>query len=386
MDSRAHIPALNLEGGDLPMTFDIHQQIFDADGTPLEHEAQEYQDQLIKLFEQSPEGEAISNEGIERGWARLMTILGMKYLGVTPPQMSTHDMHEILFDLIPRKISVPADEAPDIIREFQAFWRFMQREFHLENATACLNVLDEKAAQELKMRMSNPANFGMTKSFIMMGMQRGFDMQSQESLDEWTRIYNAELAAGTGTPIPFPREQTTSPQYLTSHIHILEHPWQSDHKQESRMREEEHPTTRTHSYMPPLDKLLTYTHIKGDNPLPKISYVETFGIGKDDIPELIRMATDDYLRSDDANDFEFTAVLHAIRALGELHAEAAVEPLLSLLNSASEEDIDWIQETLIHAYPEIGPAALPSLEQFLANPSHNNSAHNYVAGIIERNS
>jgi hypothetical protein len=150
------------------------------------------------------------------------------------------------------------------------------------------------------------------------------------------------------------------------------------------LSEEKHPTTRTHSYTPPLDKLLTYTSITGGNPLPKMSYIETFGIGNDNIPELIRMATDEYLRSEDANDFEFTAVLHAIRALGELHAEAAIEPLLSLLNSASEEDIDWIQETLIHAYPEIGPAALPSLEQFLADPSHNDSAHNYVAGIIER--
>jgi hypothetical protein len=150
------------------------------------------------------------------------------------------------------------------------------------------------------------------------------------------------------------------------------------------LNEEEHPTMPTHPYMPPLDKLLTYTSITGGNPLPKMSYIETFGIGNDDIPELIRMATDEYLRSEDANDFEFTAVLHAIRALGELHAEAAIEPLLSLLNSASEEDIDWIQETLIHAYPEIGPASLPFLEQFLADPSHNDHAKNYVAGILQR--
>jgi hypothetical protein len=374
--------------GNLPMTFDIHQQIFDEDGQPLEQEAQDYQDQLVELFDQSPEGEAISNEGIERGWARLMMILGTNNLGVTPPQISAHDMHEILFDLIPRKISVPANEAPDIIREFQAFWRFMQREFHLENATACLNVLNEKAAQELEERMSNPANFGMTKSFIMMGMQRGFDMQSQESIDEWTRTYNAELAAGTGTPIPFPGEQSMSPQYLASHIHILGAPTkpsrQSDDKQESRIAEKAPPTTRTHSYTPPLDKLISYTNIKGDDPLPEISYVETFCIGKDDIPELIRMATDEYLNGDDSNEFEFAAPLHAVRALAELHAEDAIEPLLTLYDKASQNDNEWMLETLVDVFTTIGPATLPSLEQFLADPLHDDSAKNYVTEILEQ--
>ena len=35
------------------MTFDIHQNIFDADGLPLERVARAYQDELIDLFEQS---------------------------------------------------------------------------------------------------------------------------------------------------------------------------------------------------------------------------------------------------------------------------------------------------------------------------------------------
>ena len=368
------------------MTFDIHQQIFDEDGQPLEQEAKEYQDQLVELFEQSPEGEAINDAGIDRGWARLMMILGMNNLGVTPPQMSAHDMHEILFDLIPRKISVPADEAPDIIREFQAFWRFMQREFHLANATACLDVLNEKAAQELKELMSNPANFGVSKSFIMMGMQRGFDMQSQESIDEWMRIYNAELAAGTGTPIPLPGEGGMTRQILASSIHIVgtptESPRQSDNKQKLRIVEDTPPTTRTHSYTPPVDKLLTYTDIEEEDSFPQISYVETFGFGKDDVPKLVRMATDDYLFSDKANEFEASAPLHAVRALTELHAEAAIDPLLSYTDKASQNDYDWMLDLLVDFYLTIGPAALPSLERFLADPSHDNSAQDFAAEIV----
>jgi hypothetical protein len=147
--------------------------------------------------------------------------------------------------------------------------------------------------------------------------------------------------------------------------------------------EEEHPQTQTHPYTPPVDKLLTYTSIKGDDPLPEeISYVEQFGIGPEHIPELIRIATDEYLLSDDANDFEFAAPLHAVRAIAELHAEAAIEPLLATYDKAAQNENEWMLETLMDVYTTIGPAALPALEQFLADSSHHKNAQNYVTEII----
>src|SRR5713226_3122006 len=162
------------------MTFNIHQQVFDRDGMPLEKKANQYKDQLVQLFGQSPEGQALWSEGIEPGWANMLLDFGADYLSLTPPQMSPDDLREILFDLIPRKVSAEADEAPGIIHELQAFWKFLQREFQLENAAACLKVLDDKAIRELKKEMSNPANYGIAKSFVTMGKERGFDMTSEE--------------------------------------------------------------------------------------------------------------------------------------------------------------------------------------------------------------
>ncbi len=75
------------------MTFNIHQQVFDRDGLPLEKKARQYQDDLIQLFEQSPEGQALWNEGIEPGWASMMMDFGIHYLSVTPPQMSPDHVH-----------------------------------------------------------------------------------------------------------------------------------------------------------------------------------------------------------------------------------------------------------------------------------------------------
>jgi len=192
------------------MTFDIYQQVFDRDGMPLEKKARSYQDQLIQLFEQSPEGQALQNEGIEAGWPDMMLEFGMSYLSVTPPQMSPDQLREILFDIFPRKVSASADEAEEIIRELQAFWQFMRREFQLENAAACLKVLDDKAARQLKKEMSDPANFGIAKSFMMMGVERGFDMSSEEGINTWMAAYNTEISAGAGPRIPLPGERSAS--------------------------------------------------------------------------------------------------------------------------------------------------------------------------------
>jgi hypothetical protein len=186
------------------MTFDIHQPVFDkVSGEYLEEAALQYREELETLFEASVEGKTLEDEGIQLGWVDRMMDLGIGYLEVTPARMSAADLRTILFDLIPRKISAPADDAPGAIRELQLFWTFLQREFHLENAAACLKVLKEKGTvQRMQEEMENPANFGMAKSLIMMGMQRGFDMTSQEGLNEWVATYNAEMSAGTGTPIP----------------------------------------------------------------------------------------------------------------------------------------------------------------------------------------
>ncbi len=158
---------------------------------------------------QSPEGQVLRQEGIEPGWADMLLDFSINYLSVTPPQMTAGDLREILFDLVPRKVSTPPDEADGIVRELHAFWTFLQREFHLANAVDCLNVLDEKAARRLKKELDNPANFGIAKSFVMMGLARGFDLSSEESINEWMETYNAELATG-GPRIPLPGEQSAS--------------------------------------------------------------------------------------------------------------------------------------------------------------------------------
>src|SRR5260370_12102331 len=124
--------------------------------------------------------------------------------------MSPGDLREILFDIFPRKVSADADEAPNIIRELQAFWTFLQREFRLDNAADCLKILDDSAVRRLRRDMSDPANFDMAKSIVMMGKARGFDMTTEEGINEWITTYNSEMAAGFGQRAPTPAVPTVS--------------------------------------------------------------------------------------------------------------------------------------------------------------------------------
>jgi hypothetical protein len=178
------------------MEFNIYQDIFKGS----EEEAQNYQDQLLALFNASPEAQLLEDEGIYENWTSMLLGYEIDYLGLTPPQMTKASLRELLFDLIVRKVSAPAEDAPKIIRETQLFWTFLKREFHLKNAAACLEVLNEEAVLKLQRRMSDPDNFDMAKSMVMEGMRRGFDMTTEEGLNQWMNTYNAELLSSPARP------------------------------------------------------------------------------------------------------------------------------------------------------------------------------------------
>ncbi len=185
------------------MSFDIRQQVVDQrTGEVPEELGNAYVDQLGAAFAESPEGFSIRNQGIDLGWVTLAVDYGIRYLGVTPADMSPEDLEEILFDIFPEKVAVKADNAAEIIKEMRAFWRFAQRAYGLENAVDCLDILDDDAIGHLHAAMSDPDNYGMGKSFVMLGKQRGFDTTTNEGLRTWMAVYNAETTqqAKSATP------------------------------------------------------------------------------------------------------------------------------------------------------------------------------------------
>jgi hypothetical protein len=142
----------------------------------------------------------------------------------------------------------------------------------------------------------------------------------------------------------------------------------------------------TTTYTSPVDKLLTLGEPESVLPEKWPDYLE-LGLGPEHIPELIRMAIDHELRNiepeeDEEEDPEFWAPIHAIRALGQLHAEAAIEPLVNLL--AELKDDEWMLEELPSVYGLIGPAAIPALAAYLSDSSHEMYSRSYASnGLVE---
>jgi hypothetical protein len=123
-------------------------------------------------------------------------------------------------------------------------------------------------------------------------------------------------------------------------------------------------TSRKYGYAPPVDQLLTYGENRGYGPDQWPDYL-ALGIGPEQIPDLIRMATDEKLEWADEDSLEVWAPIHAWRTLGQLRAEAAIEPLFSLFTGLYESD--WVTEELPEVFGMIGPAALPILKAAIAD-------------------
>jgi hypothetical protein len=121
------------------------------------------------------------------------------------------------------------------------------------------------------------------------------------------------------------------------------------------------------SYPDPVNKLLTLGAVKSAQPWR--NYRE-LGLGAEHVPELIRMATDPALNQADSTTDEVWAPLHAWRALGQLQASEALEPLLSLLDAGALKMDDWALEDLPETFVLLGPGVMGRLARYLADDRH----------------
>lgn len=95
----------------------------------------------------------------------------------------------------------------------------------------------------------------------------------------------------------------------------------------------------------------------------------SFGLSFEHILALIRIATDiDLINLPDENDPRGWGPIHAWRALGQLQAQEAIQPLLRLFHEV--RDNDWVIEEMPDVFALIGPAAFPALAAYLRNTSY----------------
>ena len=118
------------------------------------------------------------------------------------------------------------------------------------------------------------------------------------------------------------------------------------------------------TYSPPVDQLLSYGDARPSTEWP--DYLK-LGLNQEHVSDLIRMATDEDLHWADSESSEVWALIHAWRALGQMHAEAAIEPLIGLLHRIDEDEDDWVGEELPEVFGMLGSAAIAPLTAYLAD-------------------
>jgi len=133
------------------------------------------------------------------------------------------------------------------------------------------------------------------------------------------------------------------------------------------------------TYTEPVSKLLSYGDCRNFKEWP--DYLE-LGLTREHVPELISMARYAELNRADSDSAEVWAPVHAWRALAELHAEEAIEPLMQLLHE--EDDSDWVGQELPTVFQMIGPPAVPMLAGYLSEDSHGTFARITAANCLER--
>lgn len=172
------------------MAFDIYR-LDDEDYD--EDEVYEYRENLLKLFANSPEGQACAQEDSGMAfWAQVLIDYGHSYTGSTIPLMTEDDVEELLTDVFPRKVSLSAPEdADEALPALIAFWEFLKREYKLANADEILSYLRSVKPAQFKKWMNDSSKFGMAKSFFTMAQSAGFDLSDEKESEAFVNLYNA---------------------------------------------------------------------------------------------------------------------------------------------------------------------------------------------------
>lgn len=322
------------------MSFDIDRlKGLDFYDDVMQAALDKYADDLIALFKESPEGQAyLAIDDEMEYWLYQIMYFGFNYLGTAIPEMTAGSVREIVEDLFPAKVSLnKPEEAKEVIPALIAFWEYLQSAFELKNSKSILRYLRKIKSKYSKI-MNDPNKFGMAKSFATVMLEEGVDIIDQEETDKFIARYNAELLgesevekAGEGPP-----------------------PLESMKTLEEKQQE----------YTFPVVELLTLGEAKWGN--NKWLDYSSLGYEKEQVTELAAMAVDRDLYWCDPEDDMIWAPIHAWRALGQMKAEEAAEPLASLLGFMDEYDSDLLNEEIPRVLGMIGPVAIAPVKKFLA--------------------
>lgn len=113
--------------------YDVLADLFELgqDGDEIDAEARRpLEDELVRRFVASPEAKTLTDVQS----CHFVMDFAADYFNATIATLGPRELREIVFDIIPRKLSIDASAASWIIEENRAFYAFLKREFGLLQA------------------------------------------------------------------------------------------------------------------------------------------------------------------------------------------------------------------------------------------------------------
>lgn len=130
-------------------------------------------------------------------------------------------------------------------------------------------------------------------------------------------------------------------------------------------------------YYPPVKQLLSLGEVQREEQRDYCG----LGLSLNDVPSLIRMATDYQLHGGPQGSPVVWAPVHAWRTLAQLRAPEALGPLVGLFPRADAQD-DWVSDDLPKAVAQFGAVAIDPVAGFLADATRGDWARTAAAKTL----
>ncbi len=166
----------------------------------------DYIEDVIEAFVESEPGKIREQENPDEvgEWIGVFIETAYLYGEMTLAKMTKADVQVVMEQILPAKLTLAEpSEVEDAIPDLVAFWTFLKQEYKLRSAGAIAKYLSSIEGKFTDW-MFDPNRGGFAKQFVLQGLEAGYDMQSQEGMEAFQKVYNDRIATDPSARLKLP--------------------------------------------------------------------------------------------------------------------------------------------------------------------------------------
>lgn len=109
------------------------------------------------------------------------------YEYVQPTEWRPSNIESVCLDIVPRKITSDEETFENYGEILISYLKFLQWKNYISNAKTLIQRV-EKIKHKIPIEARNPNNWGMAKSMMMSAQEQGFDLSSEEGINEFMML------------------------------------------------------------------------------------------------------------------------------------------------------------------------------------------------------